>query len=77
MFGERLKEARKSYGITQEELAKRIGVHVSMIAQMERGTKQASPPLIADIATELGCSLDFLIFGKKPQLEYMHKKVFQ
>ena len=64
MFGERLKKLRLDKGMTQAELAKRINVTDSMITQIERGTKQASAALIADLIKVLDCTADFLITGK-------------
>jgi transcriptional regulator with XRE-family HTH domain len=64
MFGARLKEKRLEAGITQKQLGEIVGVTDSMITQIERGTKQASAPLIAELATALNCTADQLIFGK-------------
>ena len=51
--------------LTQTVLAKQVGVSTPMITQIERGTKQASAPLIADLATALGCTTDHLIYGEQ------------
>lgn len=38
-IGERIMEARKAVGLTQEELGKRIGVSASMVSQYETGAR--------------------------------------
>lgn len=64
MFGERLREARTKKGLSQKELADIVNVTGSMITQIERGTKQATAPLIADLAAALDCTANDLIYGK-------------
>jgi len=65
MFGSRVKELRTGRGWTQSELGKKVGVNDSMITQIERGTKQASAPLVGEIAEVLGVTTDWLIYGDK------------
>jgi len=65
MFGENLKKARIKKGITQKEFAEMVGVSGPMMTQIERGTKQASPPLIAEICKVLECTSDSLIYGEQ------------
>jgi len=65
MFGERLKKARLEKELTQVQLAEAVGIAQATLAQIERGTRQASPPLVAEFATTLGCTADSLIFGEK------------
>lgn len=65
MFGKRLKEKRIAKHLNQTELARIVNVSSSMINQIERGTKQASAPLIAELAIALGCTTDSLIYGDK------------
>jgi len=69
MFGERLREARISKEMTQKQLADIVGVTAPMITQIERGTKQATAPLIADLAIALNCTSDALIYESKPAKE--------
>ena len=58
--GENIKSLRTGMGWTQEELAEKLGVRRSMIAQIERGTKCASMELGKQIAKLFGCTLDDL-----------------
>lgn len=60
-IGENTKKIRLEAGLTQEELAKKVGVGRSMLAQIERGTKTLSLPLAIDLADALECSVyDFI-----------------
>ena len=49
-YGQNVKKLREQNGDTQSSLAEKIGVRQSFIAQMERGTKQVSMPIAAQIA---------------------------
>ena len=37
-FGDRLREARKSKGMSQQELADELGISINSVANYERGT---------------------------------------
>lgn len=50
--------ARKERGLSQEVLAERIGVSKNFIGLVERGQSFPSVPLLADLSTVLGLSLD-------------------
>ncbi len=52
-IGQRIAHARKLRGLTQAELAARIPCSKSLIAQVERGHKPATPTLIAAVAKVL------------------------
>lgn len=52
-FGLRLKEIRKSKGVSQEELAFRCGFELSQIGRIERGTINTSISHVATIAAAL------------------------
>ena len=64
-FGDQLKKIRKLKGITQKELAQKIGITQRMISHYE--SKVKSPPLkyIILIADALQVSVDTLV-GNKP-----------
>lgn len=63
-IGENTKKIRIEAGLTQEELAQKVGVGRSMLAQIERGTKTLSLPLAVDLADALECSVYDFITGK-------------
>lgn len=59
--GENIRRLRRTKDYTQEQLASRVGVSQTMIAQIERGTKIPTILLGRDIASVLECTLDDLI----------------
>jgi transcriptional regulator with XRE-family HTH domain len=61
-IGARLKEERDRVGISQRELARRIGLSASMISQIESGQSKPSVSTLYAIVTELGVSVDE-VFG--------------
>ncbi|MBL8193114.1 MAG: helix-turn-helix transcriptional regulator [Blastocatellia bacterium] len=63
-FGQRLAEARRAKGMTQEELAKKAGVHVSHVRRTETGVVQPSVEIVKRLAEALDVSTDLLIFDQ-------------
>lgn len=59
--GETIRKIRRGLDMTQEELANRVSVAQSMIAQIERGSKMPTLTLACDIASALGCQITDLI----------------
>lgn len=62
-IGDRLHGERIKAGISQRELARRLGLSPSMISQLERGISKPSVGTLYAIVTELGLSLDHVIRG--------------
>jgi transcriptional regulator with XRE-family HTH domain len=62
-LGPRLREVRVSRGLSVRELARRVGCSGSLISQIERGVSVPSVGVLYSLATELGSSLDYLLFG--------------
>jgi len=56
--GENLRRMRKERNMTLEELGKKVSVSLSMISQIERGTKALNIQLAKDIADVFGCKTD-------------------
>jgi transcriptional regulator with XRE-family HTH domain len=63
-FAHRLATLRKERGITQPDLAERIGVHVSQLRRYEGGTSQPTLDVLRRMARALGVSADVLIFDE-------------
>src|ERR687891_1011379 len=62
-IGSRLREERDRVGISQRELARRIGLSASMISQIESGQSKPSVSTLYGIVTELGVSVDEIFGG--------------
>jgi transcriptional regulator with XRE-family HTH domain len=63
-IGDRLREERVRAGISQRELARRLGLSASMISQLESGMSKPSVGTLYAIVTELNLSLDRIIRGE-------------
>ncbi len=60
LFGKRLLDTRKKKKISQDELAKKIGVHAPIIGRYEREEVKPSIEMATKIADALEISLDYL-----------------
>ncbi len=61
VFGERLKGLRTSSGMTQQDLAKRLGVSASTIGMYEQGRREPDNKTLSLICSQLGTSTDYLL----------------
>src|SRR5262245_41793169 len=61
-MGDRLRTARLARGLSVRGLAERLQVSASLISQVETGRARPSVNTLYAIATELGLSLDELLF---------------
>ncbi len=61
IFAARLKSARKAKGMTQRELAARVGMDQGHISRLEHGGKGASMEHIQALARELGVAVSHLL----------------
>ncbi len=60
-FGKRLVEVRKEKAISQDALAKKIGLHGAVIGRYERDEVKPSIEMATQIAEALEVSLDYLV----------------
>ena len=57
----RLRQARRDAGLTQEEVAKRIGVRQAFVSKVERGERRIDPVELARFAALYGKSLAWFV----------------
>lgn len=62
-LGKNFRRARLDAGLSQRELADKVGVSSSLISQFETGLSRPSAGTLFALVTELGISLDRLIHG--------------
>lgn len=60
-FGARLQKTRIMSGLTQEQLAKRLGISKQTISSYESNVKKPSIITARKLARVLNCSLDYLL----------------
>lgn len=63
MIGKRLKEARKIKGLTQKDIAERVGVSLSTVKKWEADTIDPNTDKLITLALALNVSTDYL-FGR-------------
>jgi len=61
LFGARLREMRVARGLTQPDLAGRVGTSASNISDLERGIKVPTLTTIARLARALECNVTDLV----------------
>ncbi len=62
-LGKRVRKQRQLIGLTQQELAERIGVSTSFVGHVERGTRKASLETLVALSNALGVGVDYLLAG--------------
>lgn len=60
-IGERIRNERRSKGITQQQFGDSIGISASFVGHIERGSRIASIETLVSIADCLGVSIDYLL----------------
>lgn len=63
-FGSRLAQLRKQRGLTQVELAERVGISQPLLSYYENESQSVPTWLLAQLAETLDVSLDELVLGK-------------
>jgi transcriptional regulator with XRE-family HTH domain len=56
-FGRRLRQFRTQQGLTQEGLAKKVGIHPNYISDVENGRRNISLRLVAKLSVGLGVAI--------------------
>ena len=69
-FGEQLKNRRKESGISQSELAERLGVHIQTVSKWERGIMLPDVGQFGDIAKALDLPLETLLMQPLGEKSY-------
>ncbi len=64
-LGDRILERRQALHITQQDLARALGVTPQHISLIEQNKVTPSLALLAGLATELGVSVDYLVSGNE------------
>lgn len=70
-FGEQLKNLRKESGISQSELAEKLGVHLQTVSKWERGIMLPDVGQFGDIAKALDVPLETLLMQPIGEKQYV------
>lgn len=72
-FGEKLKEIRIEFGLTQDKFANELNVSLDTVKNWEQGYNYPSIDMLVIIAEYFKCDFDYLIGQQKtPKKEYNH-----
>ena len=69
MLGPRIGALRRAKGLSQAELANRLGISASAMGMYEQNRREPSVQTIVALARELEVSTDFLLTGKASPAE--------
>ena len=64
-LGKRIKKLREANQLTHRQLAKDTGVSYGLISHVELGKTTLSFVTVGKLATALGCTTDYLIYGEQ------------
>ncbi len=64
-IGQRIRKIRKAMGLSQEQLAERVGISVTHMSHIETGNTKLSLEVFAAITSSLDCRADELLFGTR------------
>ena len=65
-LGERIAAARNRAGLTQLQLAQKLGLQLFQVADWERGAAEPSLEQMAALCRVLDVTSDYLLLGKEP-----------
>lgn len=69
-LGKRISEMLQERGIQQKELAERIGITETAMSRYINGTREPKPDVIANMATALHTTSDYLLGIKNDDFDY-------
>lgn len=68
-FGERLSNIRKEKKMSQQELAKKVGIHANVLGRYERGEARPFIEMGVKLAQALGVSADYLLGNTELEID--------
>ena len=71
-LGERIYEMLQKQGLQQKELAERIGITETAMSRYISGTREPKPDVIANMATALHTTSDYLLGIENDEFNYHH-----
>lgn len=61
-IGQRIRKCRKAHGLSQEDLAEKVGISVTHMSHIETGNTKLSLPVFVDLAAALEVRTDELLY---------------
>lgn len=69
MIGQRIKERRKMIGLTGSQIKELTGISTGNLSEIENGKILPSSAALINLSNVLGCSVDYILFGKSSKYE--------
>ena len=63
-IGQRIRRVRKAYGLSQEELAEKVGISTTHMSHIETGNTKLSLSVFFDLASALEVRADELLYDE-------------
>jgi transcriptional regulator with XRE-family HTH domain len=76
-MGSRLKSARTKVGMTQNVVAKKLGISFGTLSGYERNYRDPDTETLSKLAEMYGVSVSWLVTGKHEQLSELETKILQ
>lgn len=73
LFGNHIKTLRKSAGLTQIELAEKVGVSKGTVAMWEVNKRETSFAMLMKLSKLFNVSIDFLIKGHEFKEDFLYE----
>ena len=67
--GKRIQNLRRERGMTQAQLAERVGISADNLGRIERGLQGVSIDLLIELARFFAVSMDYIALGRKMQMD--------
>ena len=64
MLGQRIGALRRGQGLSQAQLAERLGISASALGMYEQGRREPSGEMLVALAREFGVTTDYLLTGE-------------
>ena len=78
VIGQRIKDARKGRGWSQEQLSEQLDVTTVYISRVERGSTQINLKRLVQIGNVLNASIEYLIGGALPKNHnYLNRELYE
>lgn len=78
IIGQRIKDARKEKGWSQDKLSEEIDVSPVYISRIERGSTQINLNRLVDLANALDTSIEYLLTGAVPHTQnYLNEDLYK
>ena len=68
-IGEKIRKYRKEKGVSQEQLAEKVGISVTHMSHIETANTKLSLPVLVSVAEVLGVGVDALVKEKCAECE--------